>query len=213
MIIKIKNILSCLCIILLCNFTYSQSISDLDEKNGFRNFILGENKWKYLFYSIDYKRVEGDYLYYDLSLDEDDRKIGNYKFSDIKLVFYKDQLYKIKIYFGWQVGRKNLLGVSKVIMNKYGNPSEIIEKNAYYRKFIEKHILWYGNEVELDIKYYVIPGKNEDVAPDLSMYYPSIDKEEDLDKMLDIVTFTSYEIHRKIWNDSRQRDENALDDL
>jgi len=90
----------------------------LDEKNGFRSFVLGTP-----FSQLDASSLE---KVYSVKADEKcftvkgvDTKLGNAEISHVTLVFSQDLLKEIKI---GASGKQNMLGLREALIAAYGQP-------------------------------------------------------------------------------------------
>lgn len=95
-------------LILTTNFIFSQSVLDLDIKNGFRHFKLGSspNQIKNIKKTSNQHSKNpnvAEFLY----VGDDIIYISNVKVGDIKLSFFKNKLFNIAIEFGDLMQSKN----------------------------------------------------------------------------------------------------------
>lgn len=115
---------------------YSQSINELDLKNGFRDMVFGSEIQKEQFIIVE---DDNDTKLY--SKINDNLQISDYELELINYGFYKDKLFCVYIK---TKGYKNTRGVLGILQNAFGNghqPNEYIEK--YY---------WFGDKVALSFE-------------------------------------------------------------
>ncbi|MFK7031922.1 hypothetical protein [Flavobacterium oreochromis] len=141
--------ISLLLLLLLQVTTYSQSITKLDEKNGFKDFKIGDdfNKWKK---DLIYRGQEGDeksYTYNGLCCNE----IFDFKIDELQLYFIDNKLFKIAILHinkpnvGDYISSVNPNKINYKLMEMFGKfSSKEIDANSG-----KAFLFWLGRKVEL----------------------------------------------------------------
>jgi hypothetical protein len=139
-------------LIFLSQFAISQTINDLDIKNGFRNFKLGssplqnKNIVKYDFQSPSFPTVVS-YIYNGTDL----KSIFGVEVESVELSFFKNKLFSIQISFG-DIGKpfelhefNSIQGIlEQVYGTKWDNPSNddgVIANGS----------IWDGKNVRLEL--------------------------------------------------------------
>ena len=139
-------------LILLTQTTFSQTINDLDIKNGFRNFKLGssplqnKNIAKSNFQNPSFPGVVSyDYIGTDLS------SIFGVKVESIELSFFKNKLFSITVSFG-EVGESFQLhefnSIQAFLEGTYGTKWVSPSNNE---GIINNGSIWDGKNVRLEL--------------------------------------------------------------
>lgn len=83
------------------SLVFSQSTTDLDNKNGFRHFKFGTSTSKIKGIDINEKQYSNNpYITSYMYNTNDIKYIVNVEIEDVKLHFFKDQLFMISLNFG-----------------------------------------------------------------------------------------------------------------
>lgn len=122
--------------LLFSTILFSQSVLDLDKKNGFKDAIFGMHISEFSnLIIINDPTSEASMMYYRAN---DDLHVSDYELEQIRYVFYKDILYCITIH---TKGFTNSRGVLKVLQAAYGDG---LQSNKYIETYI-----WIGNKVNM----------------------------------------------------------------
>ena len=134
--------------LLISTFCLSQSINNLDEKNGFKSYKLGTPKIEIekKFSLKKYDNEENTYLV----VDSPDRKVFDYDVLGTFLTFDKNQkLGMIKILAESNTGRGEIGALEpnfRALFGKETETGELEKKGDVYQ-------IWRGKKVNLDVNY------------------------------------------------------------
>lgn len=113
-------------------------IENLDEKNGFKNILLGEvinsDKYKYI------GNGDGNSKFYDLITN--DLKIGQIPIESISIISYENRVHMIVVYFE----KKHGISIENVLYKAYGLYTE------RPNRFMDVY-KWESNKVKMKLDY------------------------------------------------------------
>ncbi|WP_162051315.1 hypothetical protein [Pontibacter pamirensis] len=133
----------CLLVFLLFSSTvYSQDISKLDEKYGFRDAKFETHISK--FDNLEFLLTKGDVKFYRRTTDV--HQIGEFDISIIMYSFYNEKLHGVQLKTN---GYKNTKGLIETLKAAYGECLVVDDDKELLKSEGEKAYLWFSKKVSL----------------------------------------------------------------